>query len=37
MQIHLHEVKMLQIYNARPEFAKKNIMDINQSQSSILI
>jgi menaquinone-dependent protoporphyrinogen IX oxidase len=23
MQIHLHEVKILQIHNARPEFVKK--------------
>ena len=37
MQIHLHEVKILQIRNARPEFVKKNIMAINQSESSILI
>jgi hypothetical protein len=28
MQIHLHEVKILQIHNARPEFVK-NIMAIN--------
>jgi hypothetical protein len=25
MQIHLHEVKILQIHNARPEFVNKNI------------
>ena len=39
MQIHLHEVKILQIHNARPEFVKKkkNITAINQSESSILI
>ena len=36
MQIHLHEVKILQIRNARPEFVK-NIMAINQSESSILL
>ena len=36
MQIHQHEVKILQI-NARPEFVKKNITAINQSESSILI
>ena len=36
MQIHLHEVKILQFHNARPEFVK-NIMAINQSESSILI
>jgi hypothetical protein len=38
MQIHLpvHEVKILQIQNARPEFVK-NITAINQSESSILI
>jgi hypothetical protein len=36
MQIHLHEVKILQIHNARPEFVN-NIMAINQSESSILI
>jgi hypothetical protein len=41
MQIHLqvHEVKILQIHNARPEFEKKKkkITAINQSESSILI
>jgi hypothetical protein len=37
MQIHLHEVKILQIHNARPEFVKKIITAINQSESSILI
>ena len=37
MQIHLHKVKILQIHNARPEFVKKNITAINQSESSILI
>jgi hypothetical protein len=37
MQIHLHEAKILQIHNARPEFVKKNITAINQSESSILI
>ena len=39
MQIHLHEVKILQIHNARPEFVKKkkNITAINQSESSIFI
>ena len=36
MQIHLYEVKIPQIHNARPEFVK-NIMAINQSESSILI
>ena len=36
MQIHLHEVKIMQIHNARPEFVK-NIAAINQSESSILI
>jgi hypothetical protein len=36
MQIHLHEVKILQIHNAKPEFVK-NITAINQSESSILI
>jgi hypothetical protein len=36
MQIHLHEVKILQIHNARPEFVA-NIMAINQSESSFLI
>jgi hypothetical protein len=35
MQIHLHEVKILQIRNARPEFVK-NSTAINQSESSIL-
>jgi hypothetical protein len=33
MQIHLHEVRILQIHNARPEFVK-NITAINQSESS---
>ena len=37
MQIHLHEVKILQIHNARPEFVKKYITAINQSESNILI
>jgi hypothetical protein len=32
MQIHLHEVKILQIQNARPQFAK-NITVINQLES----
>jgi hypothetical protein len=36
MQIHPHEVKILQIHNARPEFVK-NITAVNQSESSILI
>jgi hypothetical protein len=36
MQIHLHEVKILQIHNARSEFVE-NIKAINQSESSILI
>jgi hypothetical protein len=36
MQVHLHEVKILQIHNTRPEFVK-NITSINQSESSILI
>ena len=36
MQIHLREVKIRQIHNARPEFVK-NIPVINQSESSILI
>jgi hypothetical protein len=36
MQIYLHEVKILQIHNARPEFVK-NITAVNQSESSILI
>ena len=36
MQIHLHEVNILQIHNARPEFVK-NITAINQLESSILI
>ena len=36
MQIHLHEVKILQIHNAKPEFVT-NITAINQSESSILI
>ena len=39
MQIHLHEVKILQIHNARPKFVKKknNITAISQSESSIFI
>jgi hypothetical protein len=32
MQIHLHEVKILQIHNARPEFVKQIS---HQSESSI--
>ena len=36
MQIHLHEVNILQIHNARPEFVK-NITAIKQQESSILI
>jgi hypothetical protein len=36
IHVHLHEVKILQIHNARPEFVK-NITAINQSESSILI
>ena len=36
MQIHLHEVTIMQIHNARPAFVK-NITAINQSESSILI
>ena len=36
MQIHLHEVKILQIHNARPAFVK-NITAINQSKSNILM
>ena len=36
MQIHLHEVKFLQIHNARLNL-KKNITAINQSESSIFI
>jgi hypothetical protein len=34
MQMHLHEVKILQIHNAKPEFVK-NITAINQPESSI--
>jgi hypothetical protein len=34
MQIHLHEVKIRQIHNARPEYVK---LTINQSESNILI
>jgi len=34
MQMHLHEVNILQIHNARPEF-ENNITAINQSESSI--
>jgi hypothetical protein len=36
IQIHLHEVQIVQIHNARPEFVK-NITAINQSESSIVI
>ena len=36
MQIHLHEVKNLQIHNAWPGFVNI-ITAINQSESSILI
>jgi hypothetical protein len=40
IQKHLHEINILQIHNARPEFEKKKkkkITAINQSESSILI
>jgi hypothetical protein len=37
MQIHLHEVKIVQIHNAMPGFVKKNVTAINQSESNILI
>ena len=37
MQIHLHEVKIVQIHNAMPDFVKKNVTAINQSESNILI
>ena len=33
MQIHLHEVKILQIHNTRPEFAKKNIPQLLTNQN----
>jgi hypothetical protein len=36
MQIHQHEVKILQIHNAMPEFVKKNITAINQSESTLI-
>jgi hypothetical protein len=36
MQIYLHEVKILQIQNARSEFVK-NIMAINQSESRYIM
>ena len=36
MQMHLHEEKILQIHNAKPEFVKE-YHAINQSESSILI
>jgi hypothetical protein len=36
MQIHIHEVNILQIHNARPKFVKQ-ITANNQSESSILI
>ena len=36
MQIHLHEVKILQIHNARPEFVKKNITATNQNPAFLL-
>jgi hypothetical protein len=31
MQIHLHEVQILQIHNARPEFVKKSPLLTNQN------
>ena len=31
MQIHLHEVKILQIHNARPEFVKNISLLTNQN------
>ena len=33
MQIHLHEVKILQIHNARPEFVKKIISQLLTNQN----
>jgi len=33
MQIHVHEVKILQIHNARPEFVKKNISRLLTNQN----
>ena len=37
MQIDLHEVKILHIHNARPEFVKKISRLLTKSESSILI
>ena len=33
MQIHLHEVKILQIHNAKPEFVKKKYHDYLTNQN----
>jgi hypothetical protein len=33
MQIHVHEVKILQIHNARPEFVKKKISRLLTNQN----
>ena len=33
MQIHLHKVKILQIHNARPEFAKKKTSRLLTNQN----
>jgi hypothetical protein len=33
MQIHLHEVKVLQIHNARPEFIKKKMSRLLTNQN----
>jgi hypothetical protein len=35
MQIHLHEVKILQIHNARPEFVK-NFTAINHTRNEVI-
>ena len=36
MQIHLHEVKILQIHNAMPEFVKKNITLLTNQNPAFL-
>ena len=37
MQIHLHEVKILQIHNARPEFVKKILQLLTNQNPAFLL
>ena len=37
MQIHQHEVNILQIHNARPEFVKKKISRLLTNQNPALL